>query len=198
MASFQCCGDPQLPASTQEQIDDQRQLFLQQNGQQSAAAFDAIYGYGALNNCGRYVSYFAQRERANGEHCRLPHYASRRAQVDQYRGLHCRRLRGWDTRMQRVDAPSCCTSPGSCNGTLPYPYAQAQIGHCDPDFARYATPSSCSGAQRPQFLYALNEPYRYPTPPYPQAYHMNAWPYGERAPTPLDIKQRARCRCKNQ
>lgn len=191
MASFQCCGDPRISCARSRAIEQARADYLQANGQQSAALFDEIYGYGATGGCDGNVSYYRQQQRADGTHCQLPHYASRQQQLDQYRALNCNALYGWDKRMQRPLA-SCCSYAGSCNGTLPYPYGQVQLRHCDPQFGNFTTTagaaaagascSACGHASQSRYTYALNEPYRYPRPPYPAAYYQNHWPYGEQAP----------------
>jgi len=191
MTSFQCCGDPRINCARQQRLDAARVDYLHANGQQTAALFDKIYGYGATGNCDKNVTYFQQQQRANGSHCALPHYASRQQQVDQYRALNCNSLYGWDKRMQYPLA-SCCSFAGSCNGTLPYPYAQAQLQHCSREFGHFQTPAVPCNTNvpgelcrcgRPRYTYALDEPYRYPRPPYPAAYYQNNWPYGELAPT---------------
>lgn len=182
--SFQCCGRPQLSAAERANHDAQRLAFLIKNGPQAAAAFDYIYGYGTSDACGRDISYYRQFDAANGDHCRFAHYADRAQQIDQYRGLNCRSLRGWDKRMQNVTEAAagavCCSVPGSCNGILPYPYAQPRRCNCSAEAQEYSNTDDscfCTGGRQ------------YPHAPYPAAYYMQAeWPYGETAPTKTQVE----------
>ena len=196
----QCCGRPRLSEQWRQALREKRTAYLRQHGPQMAATFDSIYGYGASNGCGRNVSYYDQFEASNGEHCTdQVSKESHEAQIDRYRGLDCTHLCGWDKRRQEAQA-SCCSFPGSCNGTLPYPYAQAQLGNCDPNYARFAQPGCAAcGAQRPRYVWALDQPKQYATSPYPVSYYMpgNLWPYGEHAPTEQELAtlQQTNVRC---
>lgn len=202
--SLYCCGPPKLPAAQRAAHEADRRAFLELHGPQSAALFDYVYGYGTSNACGQNISYYQQFEDANGDHCDFPHYADREEQIDQYRGLNCRRLPGWDKRMQNKVGGGCCSYWGSCNGTLPYPYAQAQLQSCDPETLQgYAYNGSCCGSclpQRPRYTWALDQPKQYPHTPYPAAYYMqnSRWPYGEQAPTLQTVDQIAQSQCCKQ
>lgn len=179
-------------------LDRKRAKYLRTHGPEMAATFDYIYGYGS-SGCGQNRAYYAQFEAHDDAHCKDRATESHAEQVDRYRGLRCTQLRGWDERLQRAQA-SCCSFPGSCNGTLPYPYAQAQLTNCDPDYARFTEPGCAScGAERPRRTWALDQPKQYNAPPYAPDYylHSNLWPYGEQAPTRQDIGelQRTRQQC---
>ena len=158
-----------------------RANYLEQFGQQAASQYDNVYGYGTSQACGGNVTYYQQFDNADDTHCAFPHYTDRHAQYDQYRGKYCNPLPGWNKDLTRP-LLSCCTYPGSCSGSLPYPYGQAHWRHCDPDYARYAPHGGGCPADQPRYLFGANKPYQYPRPPYPSAYRHDPWPYGEKPP----------------
>lgn len=159
-----------------------RQRFLNENGQQSASAYNYIYGYGAPNAGGSNVSYYQQFVNEEGTHCDLPHLKSRHDQYNQYRGLYARRIAGWNVARTKV-TKSCCSSPGSCNGALPYPYGQIHAySWCDPDYAHTIGCKQSSVDKSYGYTFGNDGPYRYPEEPFVNEYRNWKYPYGERAP----------------
>lgn len=126
------CGVPAFSSDFWQSHQANRKDFLQVNGPDSASLFDNVYGYAATGGCGKNINYYGQFDAADASHCNQQKNLNPVIAIDFYRGLKTwNQLRGWDTRHTRV-LQNCCEQKclcgtslvQSCNGNLPYPYAQ--------------------------------------------------------------------------